>query len=349
MEEGGGGADGSNPLLLQERREAAEEEEKRRKEKGDRPDVLHLVPPHIPNLQGGYLPGTTPHSVDGLREIAKKHGVDEDEFMFRSASQLRPALGANAGGATAEQAKPLLGRVVYAGWPFLAPAICVGLCDGKQELTFEGAGRAPRSRKLSHAEMVRFMSESADKAEVLLTGSESNLLARCGVWAGDVQLVVTVRRLVGMKRNPRTGSLTRDFAAAGSDGELKEAAQLVFVGHPSPDDAFAEADGKALEVRLPIGSTVSLLRPVQITTAALGPKEHPQLEMVQAGLRQLAPGRFAGAQAVVVGYSPVQEELSEGETVPRSGLDLAIVGGCNAEPEFGGRLVQQFSEPYYGV
>ena len=61
--------------------------------------------------------------------------------------------------------------------------------------------------------------------------------------------LVNVRMLVGMRRDPLTGALLREFAEEGSDGDVVVPAQLIFLHNPCPDPRFIEQAPKPPSVR----------------------------------------------------------------------------------------------------
>lgn len=59
---------------------------------------------------------------------------------------------------------------------------------------------------------------------------------------------MNVRLLTGMRRDPKTGALLREFAEAGTEGDIVVPAQLVFQTNPIPDPRFIEQPALAPEV-----------------------------------------------------------------------------------------------------
>ena len=154
----------------------------------------------------------------------------------------------------------ILGRVVFCDWPHLRAGLVVGVSDAAEEcLWADEPGTGGISvRALSSDEQVHWAQEATALRQALRSGGRGINVA--GLQLGAVELLLTVRRLEGMRRNVTDGSLSRVFAAPGSDGEVRAAPQLVLAHHPSPDARFAEQGPQTLADRFPLGTPVVVLR-----------------------------------------------------------------------------------------
>jgi 5'-3' exoribonuclease 1 len=92
----------------------------------------------------------------------------------------------------------------------------------------------------------------------LLTGSEAIRIQ--GLQIGTIHVLVSVRKLIGMRRNPETGALSRVFAEGGSNGDILTTPELMLVSAPNPDPRYVEHGPLTVETRFPLGSSVVVLR-----------------------------------------------------------------------------------------
>lgn len=75
-----------------------------------------------------------------------------------------------------------------------------------------------------------------------------------------VELLIKVRLLTSMHRNPTTGAHSRVFANAHTPNEIVVPGQLVLKSHPSPDTRFSETPPLSIKELYPSGSRVVILR-----------------------------------------------------------------------------------------
>jgi hypothetical protein len=201
----------------------------------------YVLPPHVPTFSIAYAEGTGPNLV------MDKDGVDDPVALTRLP--------------LADLASALLGTVVSVNWPHLREAKVMTVADAgaqyKLVTRYARKGRAPvptvTRRDHSDVEKAQFFDVADGYRQSLLTGGGQ--LRTAGIRVADINQLVNVRLLIGMRRDPASGALLQEFAAEGSDGDIVVPAQLVFRKNPAPDMRFIEQPPLSVEERIPIGSS----------------------------------------------------------------------------------------------
>lgn len=122
---------------------------------------------------------------------------------------------------TAQVFAPLLGQVVFVEWPHLREALVVGVSDALEEVRGSSAATATRTPHSSD-DAVRWAKAARGLEVDLRTGTSK--LGIAGVHVGRVDVILCVRKLIGMRRNPADGSLSRVWA--GMSHELRVSARV---------------------------------------------------------------------------------------------------------------------------
>eukprot|EP01138_Halocafeteria_seosinensis_P005034 gb/GECG01005147.1/.p1 GENE.gb/GECG01005147.1/~~gb/GECG01005147.1/.p1 ORF type:complete len:1649 (+),score=221.87 gb/GECG01005147.1/:1-4947(+) len=220
------------------------------------PEVSDM-PLHRPTFSVQYSSGT---SVTSLDKFCQKT-PDVHEEAIDDACSAFPYESAEAA------SQELVGQIVYVDWPHMHVGQVIGVsdCEENFELIPEGGVGTTRigdvnvrHSKHSIQRKQRWASEVEDQRKRLLTGGQ--FLCRAGISIGNVQVLVKVKKLVGMRRDATTGELRRVFAESGSSGEVTVPDQVIVLRHPSPDLRFKEQGPLPVEERFPIGEQIVMLR-----------------------------------------------------------------------------------------
>lgn len=260
------------------------------------------LPAHVPVFSTTYAPGTTVAAALGNGGI---EGVGLDIL-----SQWRSK---NPGARVCARslAGQMLGQTLYCEWPHLREGLVVAVSDSLEECRWnEAADPASRivTRSLSPDDQIRWAQDSLALKQQLLAGGRGLRVA--GVRIGSVDVLVTIRKLEGMRRDPVSGSLSRVFASPGSGGEIKTVPQLMTTEHVNPDPRFQEQGPQTIADRFPIGSNVMVLR-----------------------------GKARGSTGRVVGYCK-----AEGSGTDQLEVEADVLP---PEPPFGSNIVRQILDAYY--
>ncbi|KAH9003127.1 exonuclease II [Lactarius hatsudake] len=149
-------------------------------------------------------------------------------------------------------AHELIGTRTYAGWPFLQEARVVGISDAlfKYEKTTIVQGGPSRVVQNPHAKHGLGMWKS--KAERI----ESIYSKKCGVLTGEVEILLHVRPLKGLKRL-ESGALVKDYEDAHKEYEL--ALQLAVPQVESEDPRYIERGPPSIAEEFPQDTKVFFL------------------------------------------------------------------------------------------
>ncbi|EGN98637.1 hypothetical protein SERLA73DRAFT_54338 [Serpula lacrymans var. lacrymans S7.3] len=146
----------------------------------------------------------------------------------------------------------MVGKRTFVGWPFLQEGFVVAVSDSlfKYEQMIVVPGSAPKIISNPHAQYA--LSHWKAKAERI----EHMYSKKCGVITGDIDVLVHVRPLKGLKRL-ETGAFVKDYEDA--EKELEQAAQMVLSEVASEDPRFLERDPPPLSEEFPEGSKIFFL------------------------------------------------------------------------------------------
>ena len=118
---------------------------------------------------------------------------------------------------TAQAYASLLGQVVYVEYPHLREALVVGVSDAIESIRGSSATTMARTPH-SADEAVGWAKAARGLDTDLRTGKAKLSLA--GIHVGRIDVVIHVRKLIGMRRDPANGSLARVWAS-GPSHELR--------------------------------------------------------------------------------------------------------------------------------
>ncbi|EIW84429.1 hypothetical protein CONPUDRAFT_50671 [Coniophora puteana RWD-64-598 SS2] len=162
---------------------------------------------------------------------------------------------------TEDVAREMVGRRTFVGWPFLQEGTVVAVSDSlfKYEVMRVAPGAPERVVSTPHAPQA--LSHWKGKAERI----ESFYSKKCGVITGDVDVLVHVRPLKGLKRL-ESGAFVKDYE--GPEKEMEQAAQMVLSEVACEDPRFMEKEAPALADEFPEGSNIFFLGEHAYGTAA---------------------------------------------------------------------------------
>ncbi|BEJ17836.1 hypothetical protein CspHIS471_0701040 [Cutaneotrichosporon sp. HIS471] len=152
---------------------------------------------------------------------------------------------------TGEIAKTILGQRAFHDWPYLREGIVVGIADDmfKYELQSNADGSTKIVSKAHQAMDTIKWKKDGDKVDHYYS-------KRCGVIIGNVDVVVYVRPLKGLKRLD-TGALVKDYE--GADKEIAQAVQMLVNQVVHEDERFIEKDAPPIAQEFPVGEKVIFL------------------------------------------------------------------------------------------
>lgn len=299
--------------------------------------LLAVADGRVISRDGTKLPARRPHFSVQYAPTTCVNGSAESE------SELKLDV---SGLSAVDAAQQLAGACIAVDWPYLKPAQVVALADSSHVVEWCPAGQpVPQGRSvLPCARGNLLVSTSSPQAAAEMQAAAHGLstallsggrgLAAAGIVIGVPSLLVRVRMLVGMRRNPRTGELRRAFATAEGrhitdaegfvgypTGEVWVPAQLLWREQPSPDQRWAEHGEASPLERFPVGSSVAVVR-----------------------------GPYRGAMAVVTGDArcpaPASGEKRDREAGAANGLQLSVTVR-KPEPAFGRSLVASVQDRYF--
>ncbi|PPQ70177.1 hypothetical protein CVT26_014453 [Gymnopilus dilepis] len=149
-------------------------------------------------------------------------------------------------------AKKMIGKRIFVGWPFLQEGQVVAVSDSL--FKYEKMVVAPGSpaRVVSNPHAPQGLSHWKAKAERI----ETYYSKRCGVITGNVDILLHVRPLKGLKRL-ESGAFVKDYE--GPNKETEQAVQMCLSEVVSEDPRFLEREAPPLSEEFPDGSKVFFL------------------------------------------------------------------------------------------
>ncbi|KAI0077090.1 hypothetical protein K474DRAFT_1163307 [Panus rudis PR-1116 ss-1] len=217
-------------------------------------DGLHL----IPGLCDGVLTGaealagfpslqTLPHTA-----ALGHHGVNVHGSESRNKSMVVHIQNQHEYRKVQDIANEMIGHRIFVGWPFLQEGLVSAVSDSlfKYEKLVVTPGNPPKVVSNPHSPQgLGIWKMKAEKIEQFYS-------KRCGVITGDVEVLVHVRPLKGLKRLDN-GALVKDYE--GADKEIEQAVQMVVSEVASEDPRFMEREPPPLSEEFPVDSKVFFL------------------------------------------------------------------------------------------
>ncbi|KAK7056414.1 exonuclease II Exo2 [Paramarasmius palmivorus] len=147
-------------------------------------------------------------------------------------------------------ARELVGTRVWIGWPFLREGMAVAISDSL--FRYEKTKIAGKEKVVSTPHSHGGLGHWKSKAQRI----EDVYSKRCGVVTGEVEVLVHVRPLKGLKRLD-TGAFIKDYED--QDKETEQALQLCVTSVISEDPRFLERPAPPLAEEFPEGSKIFFL------------------------------------------------------------------------------------------
>ncbi|KAJ8079506.1 exonuclease II Exo2 [Marasmius tenuissimus] len=146
-------------------------------------------------------------------------------------------------------ARELVGSRVWISWPFLQEGMAVGVSDAL--FRYEKAKVAGKEKVVSTPHSQNGLGHWRAKAQRI----EDVYSKRCGIVTGEVEVLVHVRPLKGLKRLD-TGAFVKEYE--GADKETEQALQMC-VTSASEDPRYTERPAPPLAEEFPEGSKIFFL------------------------------------------------------------------------------------------
>ncbi|KAG1852740.1 exonuclease II [Suillus subluteus] len=205
-------------------------------------DGLHLVPGLCEGVCLGAKALAGFPSLDTLPHTAQLgiHGVNVHGSESRNKSMVVHVENPHENRKVEDIAKEMVGKRTFIGWPFLQEGLVTAVVPGTP------------AKVVSNPHFQQGLSHWKGKAERI----ESVYSKRCAVITGDVDVLVHVRPLKGLKRL-ESGALVKDYE--GPEKELEQAVQMVISEVASEDPRFLEKDAPPLSEEFPDGTNIFFL------------------------------------------------------------------------------------------
>ncbi|EPQ31496.1 uncharacterized protein PFL1_00831 [Pseudozyma flocculosa PF-1] len=237
---------------------------------GTFPDIVHsrakIVDFDLPTLDGLHLvKGLTDGVELGARALAGfpsvktlphyarlgHHGVNVFQSESKGVSVVITVENTYEDSKTQDVAEALVGQRVFVNWPFLTEALVVGVSDNlfRYEMGLVGGAR----KVVANPHKPEAISVFHRKAEKI----EYHYSKRFGVLIGDVNVLVHVRPLKGLKRLD-DGAFVKDYQDDPAK-ETEQALQLAVVDVVQEDTRFLESPAKPIREEFPDKSKVFFL------------------------------------------------------------------------------------------
>ncbi|KAI0663830.1 exonuclease II [Cubamyces menziesii] len=217
-------------------------------------DGLHLIQGLCDGVQLGAeaLAGfpslqTLPHTA-----TLGYHGVNVHGSESRNKSMVVHIVNAHENRKVEDIAQEMIGRRIFIGWPFLQEGMVSAISDSlfKYEKLSVIPGKPAKVVSNPHSPQgLGLWKMKAEKVEHYYS-------KRCGVITGNVEVLVHVRPLKGLKRLDN-GAFVKDYEDA--DKEVEQAVQMTVSEVFSEDPRFIEREPPPLSEEFPEGSKVFFL------------------------------------------------------------------------------------------
>ncbi|KAF8975312.1 exonuclease II [Cyathus striatus] len=217
-------------------------------------DGLHLVPGLCDGvfLGADALAGfpslkTLPHSA-----LLGVHAVNVHGSESRNKSMVVHIENPHGGVKTEEIGREMIGKRTFFGWPFLQEGLVVAISDSlfKYEKMSVIPNAPPEVVSTPHAP------QGLGHWKVKAKRIRQVYSKRCGVITGDVDILLHVRPLKGLKRL-ETGAFVKDYD--GPEKEVEQAVQMCLSEVASEDPRFLEREAPPLSEEFPEGSKIFFL------------------------------------------------------------------------------------------
>ncbi|PPQ66718.1 hypothetical protein CVT24_008819 [Panaeolus cyanescens] len=217
-------------------------------------DGLHLIPGLCEGVALGAdaLAGfpslqTLPHTA-----TLGHHGVNIHGSESRNKSMIVHVQNPYENKKSEEIANTMVGERIFIGWPFLHEALVVAVSDSLFKYEKMTVTPGTPAKVISNPHAPQAISHWKAKAERI----EHYYSKRCGVITGDVDILLHVRPLKGLKRL-ESGAFVKDYE--GPDKEIEQAVQMSVTQVASEDPRYLERPAPPLSEEFPEGSKIFFL------------------------------------------------------------------------------------------
>ncbi|KAF8150162.1 exonuclease II [Crassisporium funariophilum] len=217
-------------------------------------DGLHLIPGLCDGVALGAeaLAGfpslkTLPHTA-----MLGHHGVNVHGSESRNKSMIVHIQNPYEGKKVEDVAKQMVGERTFMGWPFLQEGLVVAVSDSLFKYEKMVVTPGTPAKVISNPHAPQGLGHWKMKAE----RTEHYYSKRCGVITGDVEVLLHVRPLKGLKRL-ESGAFVKDYE--GPQKEVEQAVQMCLPEVASEDPRFLEREAPPLAEEFPDGSKIFFL------------------------------------------------------------------------------------------
>ncbi|KAI0719397.1 exonuclease II [Cerioporus squamosus] len=217
-------------------------------------DGLHLVEGLCDGVRVGAEALAGFPSLETLPHTASlgHHGVNVHGSESRNKSMVIHIENPHEHRKVEHVAQEMIGRRTFMGWPFLQEGLVTAVSDAL--FKYEKVSVAPGSpeKVISNPHTQQGLGLWKMKAEKI----EQYYSKRCGVITGNIDVLLHVRPLKGLKRLD-TGAFVKDYE--GPEKELEQAVQMAVSEVNSEDPRYIEKEAPPLSEEFPEGSKVFFL------------------------------------------------------------------------------------------
>ena len=153
---------------------------------------------------------------------------------------------------TEDIAREKIGKKIFVGWPYLWEGKVLAISDNMFRYDYVAVGDGKKLAPITHgpAQLAEFERNSA--------GIEENYSKRFGVVTGEVEILVHVAPLKGLRRTDE-GAMVKDYAEGSTREEVQHAIQTTVAEVHSEDVRYIEKEPLPVEEEFPIGSVAFFL------------------------------------------------------------------------------------------
>ena len=151
---------------------------------------------------------------------------------------------------TEEIAREKIGNKIFFGWPYLREGKVLAVSDNLFRYEYVSVGEEKKLAPISHgpAQLAEFERNS--------TGIEENYSKRFGVVTGEVEVLLHVAALKGLRRTDE-GAMVKDYAEGSAISEVQHAIQTTVAEVHSEDVRYIEKAPLPVEEEFPYWNSVA--------------------------------------------------------------------------------------------
>ncbi|PPQ77620.1 hypothetical protein CVT25_011231 [Psilocybe cyanescens] len=217
-------------------------------------DGLHLIPGLCDGVALGAEALAGFPSLQTLPHTAQlgHHGVNVHGSESRNKSMIVHIENPYETTKAQDIANKMVDRRIFMGWPFLQEGLVVAVSDSLFKYEKMVVAPGTPAKVVSNPHAPQGLGHWKTKAERI----ETYYSKRCGVITGNVDILLHIRPLKGLKRL-ETGAFVKDYE--GPDKEQEQAVQMCLTEVVSEDPRFLEREAPPLSEEFPDGSKIFFL------------------------------------------------------------------------------------------